>query len=408
MRPTLKFFSILGFFIFFVPSVVAKEIVLDDEKDSIPLGKYIRFLEDKNKDISLKDVISGKLNKSFVQGKEDVIFLSYQDTNYWLEFPTIQNFSDKKEWFIFIDNYFSVSLKTISFYFVIQNQVAHKIEIPSVKEYQLQKKFPLISIPIPPELLENKDLKIFVHSNVYGLVSFPFSITNTKISNIAYKKVLVLSIFIGAMALLFIYNLFIFLSFRDKAYFFYIAYLFFGILAAAITLYKLETLLGLYIETEWRILGYIFVMLFLIGYSYYFLEIKKNFPSSKYLLGFLVILLIITSVIIPIKALLAHRIIAILGILNFLLILFVGIVCYIRGCRQARFFLVGWSLFVLTTCCWLLYVLGVIPYSIIVAHIQLLGSFVEATFLSLALADRFYLLKIETDKIYERLKKANS
>ena len=81
--------------------------------------------------------------------------------------------------------------------------------------------------------------------------------------------------------------------------------------------------------------------------------------------------------------------------------------CYIRGCRQARFFLVGWSLFVLTTCCWLLYVLGVIPYSIIVAHIQLLGSFVEATFLSLALADRFYLLKIETDKIYERLKKAN-
>ena len=70
--------------------------------DSIPLGKYIRFLEDKNKDISLKDVISGKLNKSFVQGKEDVIFLSYQDTNYWLEFPTIQNFSDKKEWFIFL------------------------------------------------------------------------------------------------------------------------------------------------------------------------------------------------------------------------------------------------------------------------------------------------------------------
>ena len=139
MRPTLKFFSILGFFIFFVPSVVAKEIVLDDEKDSIPLGKYIRFLEDKNKDISLKDVISGKLNKSFVQGKEDVIFLSYQDTNYWLEFPTIQNFSDKKEWFIFIDNYFSVSLKTISFYFVIQNQVAHKIEIPSVKEYQHHK-----------------------------------------------------------------------------------------------------------------------------------------------------------------------------------------------------------------------------------------------------------------------------
>ena len=79
--------------------------------------------------------------------------------------------------------------------------------------------------------------------------------------------------------------------------------------------------------------------------------------------------------------------------LNFLLILFVGIVCYIRGCRQARFFLVGWSLFVLTTCCWLLYVLGVTPYSIIVAHIQLLGSFVEATFLSLALADRFYPIK---------------
>ena len=167
-----------------MPSVVAKEIVLDDEKDSIPLGKYIRFLEDKNKDISLKDVISGKLNKSFVQGKEDVIFLSYQDTNYWLEFPTIQNFSDKKEWFIFIDNYFSVSLKTISFYFVIQNQVAHKIEIPSVKEYQLQKKFPLISIPIPPELLENKDLKIFENIPMFMVLFLFLSLLQTPKSQI--------------------------------------------------------------------------------------------------------------------------------------------------------------------------------------------------------------------------------
>ena len=216
-----------------------------------------------------------------------------------------------------------------------------------------------------------------------------------------------MSILIGAMTLLFIYNLFIYISFRDKAYFFYIAYLFFWIIVSAISLYKLEVFLGLYISTELRILLYIFALLSLIGYIYYFLDTKRNFPNSKYLFGFLIVLLIINGIMLPINTIIAYKIIAIIGNLAFLFILFIGIVCYRRGCRQARFFLVGWSIFAFSVQIWVLYIVGVVPYSPIIAHINLLGSFIEATFLSLALADRFYLLKLETDRIYERLKKAN-
>ena len=314
----LPLIFILGYFLLLIiPNASAITLQLDGEKDSIPLGKYIRFLEDKDRNISLEEVVSGKFSKSFVQGKEDVIYLSYKDTNYWLELPTIQNLSNKKEWFVFVDNYFNFNLKTLSFYFVISDQVVHTIEIPNVKDYLLQKKFPLISIPIPPELLENKDLKIFVHSNVYGVIAFPFSITSSKISDITYKKIFVLSLLIGAMTLLFIYNLFIYISFRDKAYFFYIAYLFFWIIVSAISLYKLEVFLGLYISTELRILLYIFALLFLIGYIYYFLDTKRNFPNSKYLFGFLIVLLIINGIMIPINTIIAYKIIAIIGILEF-------------------------------------------------------------------------------------------
>ncbi len=407
MKLFSKLVFILGFFVFLCPSLFASKIVLNNEQDSFLLGKYIRFLEDKNRSVSIEDVLSGKFNKSFVQGEEDVIYLSYGNANYWLEFPTIQNLSEKKEWFIVMDNYFNFDFKNLSVYFVVADQVVDTIEIPSVKDYQLQKKFPLIFIPIPPELLENKDLKIFVHSDIYGYVVFPFSITNTKISTGIYKKTLLLGIFSGAVVLLLIYNLFIFISFGDKAYLFYISYLFFWLLAGIISLYKLEVLLGFYIIAKIRIFFWIFVMLSLIGYIYYFLETKKRFPSSIYPLGFLAILLISTAIINSTNTLLATKMISIEGVLLVLLGLWIGIVCYIRGCRQARFFLVGWVFFTFSILIWVLYIRGVLPYSPFVAHINLLGSLFEATFLSLALADRFYLLKLEKDEIYEKLKKAN-
>ena len=111
---------------------------------------------------------------------------------------------------------------------------------------------------------------------------------------------------------------------------------------------------------------------------------------------------------IPINTIIAYKIIAIIGNLAFsdlsyLLVLFVieevvGRLVFflLDGVFSRSLFRFGYF-----------NIVGVVPYSPIVAHINLLGSFIEATFLSLALADRFYLLKLETDRIYERLKKAN-
>ena len=78
-----------------------------------------------------------------------------------------------------------------------------------------------------------------------------------------------------------------------------------------------------------------------------------------------------------------------------------------RGQKQARFFLIGLSVYTLSIIVWAPYINGYIEHNFLLANIHILGSLIEATFLSFALVDRYYLLKQEIEMTYIRLKKAN-
>ena len=56
---------------------------------------------------------------------------------------------------------------------------------------------------------------------------------------------------------------------------------------------------------------------------------------------------------------------------------------------------------------WIIYNNGILEYTVVLANIHLVGSLIETTFLSFALVDKYYLLRLEMNQTYERLKKAN-
>ena len=65
------------------------------------------------------------------------------------------------------------------------------------------------------------------------------------------------------------------------------------------------------------------------------------------------------------------------------------------------------SVYTLSIIVWAPYINGYIEHNFLLANIHILGSLIEATFLSFALVDRYYLLKQEIEMTYIRLKKAN-
>ena len=74
-------------------------------------------------------------------------------------------------------------------------------------------------------------------------------------------------------------------------------------------------------------------------------------------------------------------------------VLVIGIVCFLKGQYFAKFFLIGWLGFVLTTVLWMLCLGGVIPYNFITSQIQILGLLFQTLFLTFALLDRYNLLR---------------
>lgn len=85
-----------------------------------------------------------------------------------------------------------------------------------------------------------------------------------------------------------------------------------------------------------------------------------------------------------------------LGIVPFYL-LFISIYSYRKGYRPAKFFLISWSLLIISMIIFLLNDINIIPNNFFTNYIFTFGSVFEALLLSFALADKINILKKEKE-----------
>ena len=388
---------IFGAFLFF--SALADErFFLDDQQKSIVLGKHFLFLQDNTKSLTIDNILSHKLDDRFQQGTRDIISVGYADADYWLQFPTLTNLSKSSQWYIAINGYATDTMKNLAFYFITEGRLRHVEYIPDVAAHQIANRFPAISVAIPPELLAAGDLQIFMRVEIYGLTNFPIILTKNKIAHSYHKEVIFASFFIGAIILLLIFNFFIFNILKDRSYLFYIFYLLSWIIVGAIGYYKFEVFLGVRLGYEITLVGYALSVFFIVVFSYEFLEVKKNCPVVGYFMLLLVVFDIAVAGIVFFNAILGYQLLSILGVLMTLTIFVAAMVCLYKKQRQARLFSIGWLFYMLSLILWIIYNNGILEYTIVLANIHLVGSLVETTFLSFALVDKYYLLRLEMNR----------
>ena len=202
---------------------------------TITLGKYIRILEDKDRSLNADDIFSGNFDQTFKPTKNDIVNLGLVDTDVWIEFPSIFNYSDTKQWYIIIGNESTTPLKSISFYFLQNNKFVHLVNIPSVKQHQIDTKSPILYIPIPTWILEDnsnsigkKDLQIYANASFSGRADINISLADTINPSSFYTENFLLVFVLGAIIMLFFYNFFILFALKELTYLFY-KYLFFWV-----------------------------------------------------------------------------------------------------------------------------------------------------------------------------------
>ncbi len=222
----------------------------------------------------------------------------------------------------------------------------------------------------------------------------------------ATKRDLTFGVYVGIILAMFFYNTFILYSTKDKSYVYYVLYIMFvGLVQVSLGGYGFK-----YIWPDspgWQQVSVNFLNLGTAFFAYLFFQnfvrLQSIMPKWKWpfymAIGMYVIQFILALMGYGANAYAMMNLTAL--ILSFLFIFASGVAIY-KGSRQAIFFMIAWSAFLVSVIIFVLKDVGVVQYNLFTANILQIGSGLEAVLLSFGLADRISTLRRDRNESQQR------
>ncbi|MEZ4755216.1 MAG: 7TM diverse intracellular signaling domain-containing protein [Flavobacteriales bacterium] len=234
-------------------------------------------------------------------------------------------------------------------------------------------------------------------------LSLPISIsTPKKYSDQRMRRNLLLGGYIGIMLVMALYNLFIFISMRDLSYLLYVVY----IVSVALTQLAFTGIAPFYIWPEWTwfsqratVLLTITTAILAAEFMIVFIRTRYEVPRlHKYVRAFYPVFFVIIALLSTNAPYIAYKATQIIsGAFATYLIVMVVAVCR-SGSRQAWYFLMAWSGFLVGTVLFVLKDMGLLPYNEFTVYTMPVGSAIEGVLLSFGLADRINILRRDKER----------
>lgn len=213
---------------------------------------------------------------------------------------------------------------------------------------------------------------------------------------------IVIGLYVGVMAVLVLYNLFIWFALRQRTYLQYVGYL----ALVALTQLAFNGIAPAYLwpGSEW--LSKFSSLLLTLAtaaagseFTRTFLETSvKAWKLDRGVKIFYAIFIGTTVIYLAGWGQLGYQVAqAVSGLFAFY-ILFLAFRVWRRGSRQAGYFLIAWSVFLSGTMVFVLKDAGILPYNDITIYTMPLGSAIEGILLSFGLADRINVLRKEKER----------
>jgi len=218
--------------------------------------------------------------------------------------------------------------------------------------------------------------------------------------------------FLGAIAILCLYNTFLSLTLRDSSYLLYVCY----ILIVTLGVILLSGLAEEYIWPRGKPASFVLLTtgagaFFAVAFINQFLKIKKWSPSAYWAstivaaLAMLMGLILVTSTSLPLippaySAPVVHALALFMGSIYFI---GMAVARYVSGIVQARFLALSMLSLLVSMIFYFSYTYGLVQYNIYIGHALEFGVLAEGILLSLALADRINFL---TQQMHAAEKKA--
>lgn len=381
-----KFIAVAGLLVCCFFAHATDTLTINNNGSGFLTRRFFTQLEDPRGNMSINDVISSKY---FHGSNSHFPFIRYTDSIIWIKFilqnKTVEPYLPITVIYGVIDGFdlYDVSATT--------HRIIHLGSIDLQKHKTNAKQIGrIINCPILPD--SARVIYLRIRSNDAMAIPIKVESAGTFIkSSIAENRTT--GFFMGIIVIMVLYNLMLFVLVKDKSYLYYVFYIVFlgltqfqthGFGASYFSINKV--LMNNYLIPLTRIGFWCAILLFV----YEFLQLKQNIVKKYNRYYFLLYVLVCLPLIaILFKQIsLTYSLITIAALINSVVLLIIGITLYLKGFKPAKFFMLGWGLFLFTILASIARNKGLIQYSDFTANVILYSSAFELIMFSVALADR--------------------
>lgn len=385
------------------PVSASEPVIINARDTQLLLGDRCEILEDKTGGLTLDRVLSDEFTQQFKPSTRIIPNYGFTKSSYWIRCSLKNN--SAKTTIRMLEVAFPL-LDTVEFYLLdsANGLVAYETTGRdfSFRKREVSHRNPVFQVHVPSLDVVHCYLKIKTDD---GMI-FPLTLW-TEYSFI--KKILLENIlfgmYYGIILVMIFYNLFIYLSTRDRNYLLYVLF----ITAFGLFQMSMNGLAFQYLWPEHTWWGkhanpvLIALSCFWAGcFSVKFLNMKKY---TKWLYQCMMVLIAASLVlaVVSLKADYLYMIAA--GQLLPVSMIFIAIPSAVlslrKGNRSARFYLIAWTVFFAGIILSALRVAGTIPHNLLTEYGLQIGSGIQMVMLSLALADRISIIEAENERIQE-------
>ncbi len=372
-------------------SLTARETLLisDHSDDYLVSNETIVFYKDPTGRLAPKDILS----RSFSSLPLHLEAPDAKTANFWLRFK-ISNTSSRPKWLLEILDF---GIQQVAFYDIHRDSLIETgYAVPFFQRVYAHKNF-VFDLSIPPGETREYLVKVASSSSFGPVMKIR---TSELFISYANKEYLLLGFYYGLLILIASYNLFLFISIRDNTHLYYIFYV------VSIGLRSLQgDGLGFQylwpsfpVLNEWLGIAPPLLLLSFSAYAISFLELRKHYPTYyKIILTLtgLYFLLFLADIFYDVPYL------QLIYLIPFLVIYSIAIIIYRKGYKPARFFIVGYSLLILSQIVYFAITRGLqLENEIIIllfVYSLNIGFVTEVFIFSIALADKVRLFKKEKE-----------
>jgi len=375
------------------------------DRDHYFLGPYLDYLEDPDKKLTINAASSPQMAGRYIKHANKMLNLGLNSYAYWIRFtvnPSGLQDSERR-WLLYFGWPNPIDYATL--YIPGSHDAGWSIkEVGRILPTGFDK-LPSTPAAFLPSQNFAQPITFYLRIESSETKQIPLQIlTEEAYDSISRRRSLWFGVYYGIMLAMFLYNLILFFSLRELNRLYYLCYLIFISLLFLTANGLLHEFFSVGIHLG-RVLVFVFICLvFFWGnlFAKSFLITRKHAPFWDKLLSVSMVLSFVLAAMAPFTNLtLMTLAVSIQSILIPPIFLITAFICWRRGFRPARFFLIAFATLALSAMFEALLTFNMLPYY--TEYSSQIASAIEVILLQLALADRFRILSREHERISQSL-----